>query len=136
MLVSFTSFSPPSTGSGKQAEQPASPSRLWMAKRAPCWRSSLAPLPTFALEPRRHINKQLEVLTSSLVSNTAGVNVDLDTRHEMLLDVKPGESDGRKPSHCFQCLNHLRHHLHPLMLLLGDWSPSSGRRPAAGPAAR
>ena len=94
----------------------------------------MAPLPTFALEPRRHINKQLEVLTSSLVSNTAGVNVDLDTRHEMLLDVKPGESDGRKPSHCFQCLNHLRHHLHPLMLLLGDWSPSSGRRPAAGPA--
>ena len=80
----------------------------------------MAPLPTFALEPRRHINKQLEVLTSSLVSNTAGVNVDLDTRHEMLLDVKPGESDGRKPSHCFQCLNHLRHHLHPLLLLLGD----------------
>ena len=96
----------------------------------------MAPLPTFALEPRRHINKQLEVLTSSLVSNTAGVNVDLDTRHEILLDVKPGESDGRKPSHCFQCLNHLRHHLHPLMLPLGDWSPSSGRRPAAGPAAR
>lgn len=59
----------------------------------------MAPLPTFALEPRRHINKQLEVLTSSLVSNTAGVNVDLDARHEMLLDVKPGESDGRKPSH-------------------------------------
>ena len=86
----------------------------------------MAPLPTFALEPRRHINKQLEVLTSSLVSNTAGVNVDLDTRHEMLLDVKPGESDGRKPSH-----------LHPLLLLLGDdWSPASGRRPAAGPAAR
>ena len=54
----------------------------------------MAPLPTFALEPRRHINKQLEVLTSSLVSNTAGVNVDLDTRHEMLLDVKPGDSDG------------------------------------------
>ena len=94
----------------------------------------MAPLPTFALEPRRHINKQLEVLTSSLVSNTAGVNVDLDARHEMLLDVKPGESDGRKPSHCFRCLNHLRHHLHPLLLLLGDWSPSSGRRPAAGPA--
>ena len=48
----------------------------------------MAPLPTFALEPPRLINKQLEVLTSSLVSNTAGVNVDLDARHEMLLDVK------------------------------------------------
>ena len=94
----------------------------------------MAPLPTFALEPRRHIKKQLEVLNSSLVSNTADVNVDLEARHEMLLDVKPGESDGRKPSHCFKCLNHLRHHLHPLLLLLGDWSPSSGRRPAAGPA--
>ena len=33
-----------------------------------------------------------------------------------------------------QPFNHLRHHLHPLLLLLGDWSPSSGRRPAAGPA--
>ena len=74
----------------------------------------MAPLPTFALEPRRHINKQLEVLTSSLVSNTAGVNVDLDARHEMLLDVKPGESDGRKPSHCFRWH---RHHLHPIQLL-------------------
>ena len=52
----------------------------------------MAPLPTFALEPRRHINKQLEVLTSSLVSNTAGVNVDLDTRHEMLLGRMPGGS--------------------------------------------
>ena len=74
----------------------------------------MAPLPTFALEPPRLINKQLEVLTSSLVSNTAGVNVDLDTRHEMLLDVKPGESDGRKPSHCFRWH---RHHLHPIQLL-------------------
>ena len=52
-----------------------------------------------SLVDKSNINKQLEVLTSSLVSNTAGVNVDLDTRHEMLLDVKPGESDGRKPSH-------------------------------------
>ena len=94
----------------------------------------MAPLQTFALELQWHNSKQLEVLTSSLAINTAGVNVDLDARHEMLLDVKPGESDGRKPSHCFQCLNHLRHHLHPLLLLLGDWSPSSGRRPAAGPA--
>ena len=91
----------------------------------------MAPLPTFALEPRRHINKQLEVLTSSLVSNTADVNVDLDARHEMLLDVKPGESDGRKPSRPFQCFNHnhlLLHH-HPLLFLLDDWSPSSRKRP-------
>ena len=32
MLVSYTSLFPPSTGSGEQAELPASPSKLWMAR--------------------------------------------------------------------------------------------------------
>ena len=91
----------------------------------------MAPLQTFALELQWHNSKQLEVLTSSLAINTAGVNVVLDARHEMLLDVKPGESDGRKPSRPFQCFNHnhlLLHH-HPLLLLLDDWSPLSRKRP-------
>ena len=53
---------------------------------------------TFALELQRHNSKQLEMSTSSLASNSAGVDVDLDDRHEMQRDVTPGESDGRKPS--------------------------------------
>ena len=64
-LVNFTSFSPPSTGSGEQAEMPASLWRLWMGRWAQCWKSSLAPLLTFALELRRHNSKQLEVLTTT-----------------------------------------------------------------------
>ena len=67
-----------------------------------------------------------------MVSITAGVNVDLDARHEMLLGVKPGESGGRKPSCLFQCFNHrhlllllLLHHPHLLLTL----PLLSGRRP-------
>ena len=58
-----------------------------------CWKSSLDPLPLFALEPQRHTNKQLEVFPSSLV-NTAAADgiVVLDARHEMLLGRKPGGS--------------------------------------------
>ena len=56
-----------------------------------CWKSSLDPLPLFALEPQRHTYKQLEVFPSSLV-NTADADgiVVLDARHEMLLGRMPG----------------------------------------------
>ena len=76
MLVSFTSFSPPSTGSGEQAEQPASPSRLWMARWALHWKSSLAPLQTFALEPQRHRSKKQSSLVGSRIPTIMTYNLD------------------------------------------------------------
>ena len=51
-------------------------------------------------------------------SKTAGVDVDVDDRQEMqqdvkAQDVKPGESNGTRPS----CFNH---HIHPLLFFLDD----------------
>ena len=51
----------------------------------------LGPLLFLTLELQEHANRQLEVLTSSLV-NAADVVVVLDARHEMLLGRKPGGS--------------------------------------------
>ena len=48
----------------------------------------MVPLQTLALELQRH-TKLLEVRTCSLISNAA-VIVDLDARHEMLLDAMLG----------------------------------------------
>ena len=64
--------------------------------------------PTFprALELQEHANRQLEVLTSSLV-NAADVVVVLDARHEILLGRKPGGSAAWKAS----CLDNRLHHL-------------------------
>ena len=86
MLESYTSFMIPLSGSGEKAEVPASPSRRWMARSALCSKFSLAPLQPLALELQRHTIKQLDVLTSRLVSNAVAAIVDLDARHEMLLD--------------------------------------------------
>ena len=61
--------------------------------------------------------EQLEVRTSSLASNVATATVDLDARHEMLLDVTLGESNGWRTS---LPPKYHHHHLllhHPLHLL-------------------
>ena len=56
-------------------------------------KSSLDPPPLFALEPKRHTNKQLDVFPNSLVNTVAADGiVVLDARHEMLLGRKPGGS--------------------------------------------
>ena len=67
--------------------------------------------------------KQLDVLIISLDSNAAAIIVD----QKKLQEGEPGKSTSRPAIQSFNQLHHL-------LLLLGDWSPLSERRPEAGPA--
>ena len=100
----------------------------WEGER-PVGTWSLGPLKISVLEPQRQDPKQLEVITSRMLSNDAVATEGLVARLGMLLNVMPEEHGGRRPCRPLKRPHHhllLPPHLHHLQLPPDDRSPLSG----------